>query len=144
MSENKDIREEINEEAEKGEINISNEVIASIAGIAAAEIEGVSGMAGSVAAGIAEKLGAKKNPQRGVKVSVTEEGATIDVMVIVAFGIRIPELAWEIQENVKSSVESMTGINVVNVNVMVEGVSFEKKKKAPKSEEIIDADIDEE
>jgi len=144
MSENKDIREELNEENEKGAINISNEVIASIAGIAAAEVEGVSGMAGSVAAGIVEKLGAKKNPQKGVKVTVTDEGATIDVMIIVAFGVRIPELSWEVQENVKSSVESMTGIDVLAVNVMVEGVSFEKKKKAPKSSDIIDADVEEE
>ena len=138
MSENKDKREELQEESRK--VNISNEVIASIAGIAATEIEGVTGMAGSVAAGIVEKLGAKKNPQKGVKVTVTEEGANIDLMIIVAFGVRIPELAWEIQENVKASVESMTGIDVLSVNVFVEGVSFEKKKKAPKSEDIIDTE----
>lgn len=141
MSENKDTRKELSEETEKGAVSISNEVIASIAGIAAAEVEGVSGMAGSVAEGIVEKLGAKKNPQKGVRVSVNEEGATIDVLVIVAFGMRIPELSWEIQENVKGSVESMTGINVVAVNVFIEGVSFEKKKKkTPKASDIIDAD----
>lgn len=144
MSENKDIRTEITEEAETGKINISNDVIASIAGIAATEIEGVAGMAGSVASGIAEKLGAKKNPGKGVKVTVTEEGAVIDLLIVVQFGVRIPELAWDVQENVKNSVESMTGTDVLKVNVFVEGVNFEKKKKGTKPEEIIDDEPEEE
>ena len=143
MNENKDLREKATNEAEGGKINISNDVIASIAGIAATEIEGVAGMAGSVASGLAEKLGAKKNPQKGVKVTVTDEGAVIDLLIVVAFGVRIPELCWEIQENVKNSVESMTGTEVIRVNVFVEGVSFEKKKKAPKSEDLIDDDVEE-
>ena len=142
MSE-KDIREQILKDDETGKINISNEVIASIAGIAATEIEGVAGMAGGVASDIAHKFGVKKNPQKGVKVTVTPEGATIDLLIVVEFGVRIPELAWEIQENVKSSVESMTGTDVLSVNVFVEGVSFEKQKKAVKPEEIIDEDTDE-
>lgn len=144
MNENKDIRNEITEEADKGKINISNDVIASIAGIAASEIEGVAGMAGGMASGIAEKFGAKKNPQKGVKVTVSPEGAVIDLLIVVAFGVRIPELAWEVQENVKNSVESMTGTEVLRVNVYVEGVSFEKKKKESKAEDIIDDDIEEE
>ncbi len=143
MNENKDLREEVTNEAEGGKINISNDVIASIAGIAAMEIEGVAGMAGSVASGLAEKLGAKKNPQKGVKVTVSPEGAVIDLLIVVAFGVRIPELCWEIQENVKNSVESMTGTEVIRVNVFVEGVSFEKKKKAPKSADLIDDDANE-
>lgn len=143
MNENKDLRQEVTNETEGGKINISNDVIASIAGIAAMEIEGVAGMAGSMASGIAEKLGAKKNPQKGVKVTVSEEGAVIDLLIVVAFGVRIPELCWEIQENVKNSVESMTGTEVIRVNVFVEGVSFEKKKKAPKSADLIDDDAEE-
>lgn len=138
-----EIKNEVINESESGKINISNEVIASIAGIAATEIEGVSGMAGGVASGIAEKLGAKKNPQKGVKVTVSPEGAVIDLLIVVAFGVRIPELAWEVQENVKNSVESMTGTEVLRVNVSVEGVSFEKKKKAPKPKDIIDAETEE-
>lgn len=143
MSENKDLREELTNEAEGGKINISNDVIASIAGIATMEIEGVAGMAGSMASGLAEKLGAKKNPQKGVKVNVSPEGAVIELLIVVAFGVRIPELCWEIQENVKNSVESMTGTEVLRVNVFVEGVSFEKKKKAPKAEDMIDDDVEE-
>lgn len=144
MSENKDLREEVTKEADGGKINISNDVIASIAGIAATEIEGVAGMAGGAFPGLVEKLGAKKNPQKGVKVTVSPEGAVIDLLIVVAFGVRIPELAWEVQENVKNSVESMTGTEVLRVNVFVEGVSFEKKKKAPKSEDIIDDEETEE
>ena len=128
---------------EKGNVKISVDVVATIAGIAANEIEGVAGMCGSIAGGIAEFLGSKKSPTKGVKVEIQEDVATIDLFVIVDYGIRIPELAWEIQENVKNSVESMTGTEVLRVNVFVEGVSFEKKKKAPKSEDIIDDDIEE-
>lgn len=136
MDENKDIIEEINLDEETGKVNISDEVVATIAGIAAMEIDGVAAMASSVVGAIAEKFGAKKNPQNGVKVSVTPEGAAIDLYIIVDFGVRIPELAWEVQENVKNSVETMTGIDVLTVNVRIEGVNFEKEKKTePKNEE---------
>ena len=140
----KKMNENIMEELENKEsnVNISNDVVAAIAGIAAAEVEGVAGMTGGMASDFAHKLGVKKSPQKGVKVNVTPEGAEIDVLINVAFGVRIPELAWEVQENVKNSVESMTGLDVLKVNVFVEGVSFEKKKKAPKAEEIIDDEED--
>lgn len=119
---------------EKGNIKISMDVVATIAGIAANEIEGVAGMCGSIAGGIAEFLGNKKSPTKGVKVEMTEETAVIDLYIIVDYGIRIPELAWELQENVKNSVESMTGLIVEKVNIHVDGVSFEKEKKKKKDE----------
>ncbi len=119
---------------EGGKVNISDEVVATIAGIAAMEIDGVYGMAGGAFGAISEKLGAKKSPQKGVKVSVTEEGAVIDLYIVVSFGVRIPELAWDVQENVKNSVETMTGIDVLKVNVRVDGVNFEKEKKEKKKD----------
>lgn len=137
---NENIKEELNNK--ESNINISNDVVAAIAGIAANEIEGVTGMAGGMASDFAQKLGVKKNPQKGVKVNVSPEGAVIDLLITVAFGVRIPELAWEVQENVKSSVESMTGIEVLKVNVFVEGITFEKKKKESKTEDIIDEEED--
>ena len=137
---NENIKEELNNK--ESNINISNDVVAAIAGIAANEIEGVTGMAGGMASDFAQKLGVKKNPQKGVKVNVSPEGAVIDLLITVAFGVRIPELAWEVQENVKSSVESMTGIEVLKVNVFVEGITFEKKKKEPKAADIIDEEED--
>jgi len=144
MAENKDvIIEEITVDQDTGNVNISDEVVATIAGIAATEVEGVSGMCGSAIGDIAEKLGAKKSPQKGVKVTVDASGAVIDVYIVVEFGKRIPELAWEVQENVKNSVETMTGIDVKSVNVRIEGVSFPKEKKENKKAEQSAGDVKE-
>ncbi len=138
MEENKDIIEEVTLEEDTGKVNISDEVVATIAGIAAMEIEGITGMTGGALGDLAEKLGAKKSPQRGVKVSVNPDGAVIDLYAVVKFGIRIPELAWEVQENVKNSVETMTGIDVLKVNVHIDGVSFDKEKPAKKADEKVE------
>lgn len=113
-----------------GNVKISVEVISTVAGIATAEIEGVAGMSGSVVGGIAEILGGKKSKGKGVKVEVSDNHAVIDLYIIVDYGVKIPEIAWEIQENVKNSVESMTGMTVDKVNIHVEGVSFEKERAA--------------
>lgn len=115
------------EEESIGNIKISVDVVSTIAGIATAELEGVAGMYSSFAGGIAEKLGAKKNPAKGVKVEMTEETVLIDLYIVVEYGVRIPELAWEIQENVKNNVETMTGLSVEKVNIHIEGVSFAKE-----------------
>lgn len=134
---------------EKGNVKIAVDVVATIAGIAANEIEGVAGMCGNLAGGIAEFLGNKKNPTKGVKVDMKEDSAVIDLFIVAEYGIRIPELAWEIQENVKNSVESMTGITVEKVNIHVDGISFEKEKNKEKekneeqTEEIILDDLEE-
>ena len=135
--------EEINTEENTGNIKIADDVVATIAGIAANEIEGVAGMCASLAGGIAELLGNKKNPAKGVKVEMKENSVVIDLYIIVDYGIRIPELAWEIQENVKNSVESMTGLTAERVNIHVDGVSFAKEKKeSQKEDEIIVEDIE--
>lgn len=118
---------EVGESAENvGNVRISADVISTIAGIATAELEGVAGMYSSFADGLVEKLGAKKNPSKGVKVDMTEETVSIDLYIVVDYGVRIPELSWEIQENVKNNVETMTGLTVEKVNIHIEGVSFEK------------------
>lgn len=106
-----------------GAIRIANEVVAVIAGLAATEIEGIAGMSGGIAGGIAEMLG-RRNLSRGVKVEVGEREAAVDLYVIVDFGVRIPDVAVRAQENVKQAIESMTGLTVVEVNVHVQGVSF--------------------
>jgi uncharacterized alkaline shock family protein YloU len=106
-----------------GTIRIANEVVAVIAGLAATEIDGVAGMSGGIAGGIAEMLG-RRNLSRGVKVEVGEREAAIDLFIIVDFGVRIPEVALRVQENVKQAIESMTGLAVIEVNVHVLGVSF--------------------
>ncbi|MDD4237836.1 MAG: Asp23/Gls24 family envelope stress response protein [Desulfotomaculaceae bacterium] len=106
-----------------GSIRISDEVVKVIAGLAATEIIGVAGMSGGLVGGIAEMLG-RKNLSKGIKVEVGEKEAAVDVFVIMEYGIRIPDIAAQIQETVKSAIERMTGLNVVEVNVNVQGVTF--------------------
>ena len=133
MEENtNNIIEEVNisENSEvSGNVKISDEVIATIAGIAAEEIKGVAGMYGTFAEGIAEKLGAKKSFSKGIKVEVTENTVTLDLDIIIDYGTKIPDVSWEIQENVKNNIETMTGLSVEKVNIHVEGVSFENCKE---------------
>lgn len=119
---------------EIGAIKITDEVIAIIAGIAAMEVPGVVGMSGGIAGGIAEALG-RKNLSKGVKVEAGEKQAAIDLYIIVEYGFRIPEVAWSIQEKVKRAVEDMTGLNVVEVNIHIQGVNIEKEHKKEAAEE---------
>lgn len=116
-----------NEETESiGNIKISVEVVSTIAGIAASEIEGVSCMYTSFVDGFAQRFGAKKSTSKGVKVDMSGDSVSIDLYIVVEYGVKIPELAWEIQDNVKTSVETMTGLPVEKVNIHIEGISFEK------------------
>lgn len=116
-----------------GSIQIAPEVLEIIAGLATVEVEGVAGMSGGFAGGIAELLG-RKNLAKGVKVEVGQKEAAVDVSVIVEFGSKIPEVAAEIQRNVKEAVEAMTGIQVVEVNVHVHDVHFGSPEKREEEE----------
>ena len=112
------------EEVSEGEgIQISNDVIAVIAGVAVSEVQGVSSMAGGFAGGISEVLSGKKNLAKGIKVDKDESKVKIDVNIVVEYGTRIPDVAFEIQNRVKTSVENMTGLKVEEVNVHVQGVN---------------------
>ena len=106
----------------KDTIKIANEAVATYAAIAISDIPGVYGMVGSFAGGITEALSGKKNLTKGVKVDVGEKDAKIDVNIIVEYGARIPQVAFEIQSRVKKTVENMTGLKVLEVNVHVQGV----------------------
>lgn len=110
-----------------GEIRIAEDVIATIAGLAAIEVEGVAGMSGGLVGGIAEILG-MKSLSKGVKLEITEKGGFVDLSIIATYGTKIPEIAWEIQEKVKRSIETMTGLNVLEVNIHIQGVSFPKEE----------------
>lgn len=111
------------ENLEYGEVKIVDDVVATIAGLAATEVEGVAGMSGGFVGGIAEMLG-KKSLSKGVKVEIKEKIAVIDLYIIVNYGSKIPDVAWEIQESVKRNIETMTGIEVNEVNIHVQGVHF--------------------
>ena len=116
-----ELDEEIKTENEG--IQISSDVVAVIAGVAVSEVQGVSGMSGGFAGGITEVLSGKKNLAKGIKVEINEDTARIDVNIIVEYGSRIPDVAFEIQNRVKKSVENMTGLKVEEVNVHVQGVN---------------------
>lgn len=130
--ENQNLEEQKNNEVEVAQTNmqggeengikISDDVVAVIAGIAVSEVKGVSGMSGGFAGGISEVLSGKKNMAKGIKVESNEKDTKIDVNIIVEYGVRIPDVAFEIQNRVKKSVEKMTGLKVSAVNVHVQGV----------------------
>ena len=117
----------IRSENGEGQISFADDVVAVIAGLAAIEIDGVVAMSGGVADGIAEMLG-RKNLTRGVKVEVGSSEAAIDLDLIARYGACIPEVARKVQENVKKAVEMMTGLDVVEVNVNVLGISMDEKQ----------------
>lgn len=113
--------------ADGGTITYANEVIAIISGIAANEVEGIAGMVTS--GGLGEIISKNRNITRGVKVEVGTEEVSVDLYTIVEYGQPIQKVATEVQENVRKSIESMTGLHVVRVDVHVQGVSFEKEKR---------------
>ncbi|MCK0472552.1 Asp23/Gls24 family envelope stress response protein [Halalkalibacter sp. APA_J-10(15)] len=123
MNENPSLELE-EQKSELGKVEISPEVIEVIAGIAASEVDGVATMRGNFATGVAEKLG-RKNHGKGVKVELEEEGITIDVSVVITYGVSVPDVANLIQSNVKQALQTMTAIDVQAVNVHVVGVQFE-------------------
>lgn len=129
------------EEVDEGSIKIADEVVGIITGLAATEIDGVAGMSGGLAGGLADMLG-RKNLSKGVKVEVTDDNALVDVYVIINYGNSIPDVAWKIQDNVKQAIEGMTGLDVKAVNVHVQGVNFPEdeqeeveKKEVEKAED---------
>ncbi len=109
-----------------GQIQISDEVIAIIAGTAAAETEGVT-LNAPVAVSTVKGLFGKKNQSKGVKVTVEESNALIELEVSVKFGINIKNACEEVQQKVKNAVETMTGLTVTGVNVVVSEVTIEKE-----------------
>ena len=134
---NDEEQNQLEKSTENEGIQISNDVIAVISGVAVSEVQGVSSMAGGFAGGISEVLSGKKNLAKGIKVDKDENKVKIDVNIIVEYGTRIPDVAFEIQNRVKTSVENMTGLKVEEVNVHVQGVTTNmvNKEESEQSEE---------
>ncbi len=116
-------------------LTISEDVIGIIAGLAAAEVEGVSGMTLGFVDGINQIIGSNKKYAKGVKVELEGNEVVINLYVIVKYGVKIPEVAFSIQTSVKNSVEGMTGLKVKSVNINVHGVTFDNDKNKDKYEE---------
>lgn len=122
----------INDRQDSGTINIADEVIAVIAGMAAAEVEGVVGMVGKLHGELVELLG-MKNLGKGIKVRVNEkEELTLDLAVIIEFNVSVQEVTERIQRKVKSTVENMTGLSVAAVNIKISGVEAKSVNKKTK------------
>ncbi|SHG65075.1 Uncharacterized conserved protein YloU, alkaline shock protein (Asp23) family [Thermosyntropha lipolytica DSM 11003] len=125
---------------ELGVIRIADEVVSTIAGLAASEVEGVAAMSGTWGTELVEKLG-RKNYGKGIKVEVSGEETKIDIFVVVEFGYPIPQVAGNVQKEVKMAVETMTGLTVTQVNVYVAGVSM-KKSANPDNNSELAADVE--
>ena len=111
-------------------LNISEDVIGIIAGLAASEVEEIAGMTLGFVDGINQILGGNKKYSKGVKIELNGKKVTIDLFVNVTYGVRIPDIAWSAQNAVKNAVENMTGLEVSSVNINVQGITFEKKENS--------------
>ena len=121
--ENKNTCSEYNIE-DVGQVQIAEEVIAVIASIAATEVEGVAKMSGNITSEIAAMVG-MKNLSKGVKIRIDEEKVDINLSLIMDYGVSIPKISREVQDRVKNSIETMTGLEVSEVNIHIAGIQME-------------------
>ena len=140
---NENVTIDIEKDQDKGQITYANEVIATIVGVATTEVEGISGIVGSSAiSGILGK--ASRSVPRGVRVDMQGEDVSVDVSVTVDYGMPIQKVGRNAQENVRKSIESMTGLHVEKVDLHVVGVSFEKENQEMQQSQKLALSIEEE
>ena len=125
MSEENRSTHKLYEKGKIGEVQIADEVVAIIAGLAATEVEGVDSMAGNITNELVGKLG-MKNLSKGVKVDVTEEHVSADLSLNIRYGYNIPSVSEQVQEKVSTAIENMTGLTVLDVNVKIAGVNMDE------------------
>ncbi|MBN2260865.1 MAG: Asp23/Gls24 family envelope stress response protein [Clostridiales bacterium] len=119
------VEKEIVETNEIGQVHISNEVLEIITDISTKEVKGVKGLYGNITDDLAG-IFSRKSHTKGILVEIVENSATINLNIVVDFGVKIPEVAWLVQENVKNAIESMTDIKVEAINVNIAGINFVK------------------
>ena len=129
------MEENLRSEVDMGIVKISDEVVAVIAGLACSEVKGIVGISSGIVGGITQILSGKKNLSKGVKVNVGENDATIDIFIVVEYGVKIPEVAGEVQTSVKKAVESMTGLSVSAINIFVQNVYLPKVEELAEEKE---------
>ena len=114
-----------------GTVSFATEVVATIAGLAATEVDGVASMI-SPSSGLADMFSRKSNRNltKGVRIDLEDNRVSVDVTITVDYGSPIPDVARNIQENVKKAIETMSGLDVKNVDVHVTGISFEREQRA--------------
>lgn len=125
MSEENRSTHKLYEKEKIGEVQIADEVVAIIAGLAATEVEGVDSMAGNITNELVGKLG-MKNLSKGVKVDVTEEHVSVDLSLNIRYRYNIPSVSEQVQEKVSTAIENMTGLTVLDVNVKIAGVNMDE------------------
>lgn len=126
----------MDEQIQTGSIRISDDVVATIAGMAAIDTPGIAAMSGGISEGLAKRLSGK-NVQKGVSVEVGQLETAIDLRVIVLYGFRFQDVCRELQLNVREAIETMTGLRVVEVNVKVDGVSIRDKEEDVAEEPVV-------
>lgn len=124
----------MNQEENLGIVKISDEVVSVIAGISAEEINGVEDLQHLVGSNISQLLKGKKNLGKNVRVTLNEDYAIIDLNLSVEYGVKIPEVVGAVQENVKRTVETMTGLKVSSVNINVQSIFVPKTEKEDRKE----------
>ena len=127
MSENDKSLIELEENEAIGEVKIADEVVATIAAIAATEVAGVDSVAGNMTNEMLGKLG-MKNLSRGVKVSVEEGHVSVDLTLVMKYGYSIPQVTAKVQDKVKETIDNMTGLSVLDVNIKIAGVALEEEE----------------
>lgn len=120
-------QEALQTEGKLGEVKIADEVVAMIAGLAATEVEGVDSMAGNITNELVGRLG-MKNLSRGVKVDVNEGHVSVELSLNMKYGYSIPAVSETVQERVRTAIETMTGLTVLEVNIRVAGVNMGSMK----------------
>jgi len=116
------------EEERIGVVKIADEVIAVCVLRATLKTSGVHALSGGLTDNLAKNLLGKDSTYKGIKINQNEEGIVIDVSIIVDYGIKIPSVAWDIQENVKNEVENIVDIKVLAVNIHVTGVFIDEEQ----------------
>lgn len=116
------------EEGQFGQVQIADEVVAIIAALAATEVDGVEKMSGNITNGIINKLG-MKSLSKGVKVQVVEGKVLVDLTLELKYGVSLPKVCRNVQERVKSAIETMTGLTVEEVNVKISGIAMQKEEE---------------
>ena len=115
------------ENGNMGQVQIADEVVAIIAGLAATEVEGVASMAGNITNELVSKLG-KKSLSKGIRVKVEDGIVNVNVALNIAYGYSVPKTSEKVQERVKSAIENMTGLEVADVNIHIASVDMENEK----------------
>lgn len=116
---------DITEDSSLGSVQIADEVVAVIVGLAATEVDGVAAMAGNITNEIMSKVGVN-NLAKGVKIEINDKKVSVDVNLLMKYGYNIPETSAKVQDKIKATVENMTGLEVVNINIRIAGVDINR------------------